>query len=82
MESKRGFFPFDRLRRVLFFFNEQDEEPLLSGFPVPVGTGGDITLDVDVGLRVLDDGMLVLVPLLLLPSEATSVAMGPPGKTY
>lgn len=55
----------------------------MSGFPVPVGTGGDITLVVDIGLRVLDDEMLVFVPLLLPPSEdETRVATGPPGKTY
>lgn len=66
----------------LFFFKEH-EGPLLSGSPVPVGTGGDITLVVDVGLRVLDGEMLVLVPLSFPPSsEVTSVAMGPPGKVY
>jgi len=81
--SERRSFPFERLRRLLCFFNEQDEGPLLSGFPVPVGTGGDITLVVDVGLRVLDGEMLVLVPLTLPPSEeVTKEAMGPPGKAY
>ena len=80
---KRRFFSIERLRRLLFF-NEQDEGPLLlSGFPVPVGTGGDITLVVDVGLRVLDGEILVLVPLSLPPSEdVTKEAIGPPGKTY
>ena len=66
----------DRLIRFLFLFNEQDEGSL---FPVPVETGGDITLVVDVGLRVLDVKMLMLVPLLLPPLE-DSVAIGPPGK--
>jgi len=56
---------------------------LSSGFPVPVGTGGDITFVVGVGLRELDDEMLVLVPLVLPPPEdVTSVAMGPPGNVY
>jgi len=65
-------------------FNEQDVGPPLPGFPVPVGTGGDITLvDVDFGLRVLDSEMLMLVPLLLsLPPPVTNEAIGPPGKTY
>lgn len=72
----------DRLTRFLLLFNEQDEEPVSSGFPVPVGTGGDITLIVGVGLRVLDDETLVFVPLLLPPSDVTSVAIGPPGKVY
>jgi len=63
------------------FFSEHDEEPSDPESPVPVGTAGDTTFVVDVGLRVLDDGMLVLVPLLLSPpEEVTSVAMGPPGK--
>lgn len=65
----------------MLLFSEQEEGPLLSGFPVPVGTGGDITLVVDVGLRVLDDEMLVLVPSSL-PPDVTSVAIGPPGKVY
>jgi hypothetical protein len=81
-ESERRFFQLDRLRRLLFLFKEQDEELLFVGFPVPVGTGGDITLVVDIGLRVLDGKIVVLVPLLLPPLEVTSVAMGPPGKTY
>jgi len=80
--SERRFFQFDRLSRLLLFFNEQEEESLESGFPVPVGTGGDTTFVVDVGLRVLDGEMLVLVPSLLPPEDVTSLAMGPPGKTY
>jgi len=80
--SERRFFLFDRLSRDLSFFNEQDWEPSVAGSPVPVGTGGDVTLVVEVGLRVLDDEMLVLVPLLLPPPEdVTSFATGPPGKT-
>ena len=70
------------MRRLLFLFNEQDEVPLFFGFPVPVGIAGDITLVVDVGLRVLDGKMLVLVPSLSPPPEPVSVATGPPGKTY
>jgi len=80
--SERRFFLLDRFRRLRLFLNEQDGESLLCGSPVPVGTAGDITLVVDVGLRVLDGEMLVLVPLLLPPSEETRVAMGPPGKVY
>ena len=73
---------FERLRRLLFL-SEQDEGPLLSGFPVPVGTAGDITLVDDAGLRVLDGEILVLVPLSLPPSEdVTKEAIGPPGKVY
>ena len=54
----------------------------MAGFPVPVGTAGDTTFVVDVGLRVLEGGMLVLVPLLPPPPEdVVNVAMGPPGKT-
>ena len=79
--SERRFFWFDRLSRLLLFLSEHDEEPLDPGSPVPVGTAGDTKFVVDVGLRVLDDGMLVLVPLLLSPPEdATRVAIGPPGK--
>jgi hypothetical protein len=65
------------------FLSEQVEEPFVAGFPVPVGTAGDITFVVDVGLRVLDGGMLVLVPSLSSPpDDVANVAMGPPGKTY
>jgi len=79
--SERRFFRLDRLSRDLSFFSEQDWEPS-AGSPVPVGTAGDVTLVVEVGLRVLDDEMLVLVPLLLPPPEdVTSLATGPPGKT-
>ena len=82
MLSERRFFQFDRLSRLLLFFSEQFEEPFVAGFPVPVGTAGDITFVVDVGLRVLDGGMLVLVPLLPSPPEdVVNVATGPPGKT-
>lgn len=64
------------------FFSERFEEPFVAGLPVPVGTAGDTTFVVDVGLRVLDGGMLVLVPLLPPPPEdVVNVAMGPPGKT-
>jgi len=81
--SERRAFPLDRLSSLLSFFSEQLEEPPASGFPVPVGTAGDITFEVDVGLRALDDEILVLVPLSLPPpEEAASLAMGPPGKTY
>lgn len=81
--SERRVFLLDRLSRLLLLFSIQVEEPSSVGFPVPVGTAGDATFVVDVGLRVLDNEMLVLVPLLLPPSEdETSVAMGPPGKTY
>ena len=81
--SERRLFQLDRLRRDLSFFSEQVGEPSDSGSPVPVGTGGDVTLVVEVGLRVLDDEMLVLVPSSLPPPEdVTSLAMGPPGKTY
>ena len=81
--SERRFFRFDRLSRLLLLFREQFEEPSVAGSPVPVGTAGDITFVVDVGSRVLDGGMLVLVPSLSSPPEdVASVAMGPPGKTY
>jgi len=77
------FFWFDRLSRLLLFFSEHEEEPSDPGSPVPVGTAGDTIFVVDVGLRVLDDGMLVFVPLVLPPPEdVVSVAMGPPGKVY
>ena len=63
------------------FFNEQVGEPSVAGSPVPVGTAGDVTLVVELGLRVLDDEMLVLVPSSLPPPEdVTSLAIGPPGK--
>ena len=78
--SERRIFLLDRFRRLRLFFNEHDEEPLFCGFPVPVGTAGDITLVLDFGLRVLEGERLVLVPLLLPPPEETRVAMGPPGK--
>jgi len=80
--SERRLFLFDRLSRVLLLLSEQLEEPSVAGSPVPVGTAGDITLVVDVGLRVLDGEMLVLVPSLGSPAEdVTNLAMGPPGKT-
>jgi len=80
--SERRLFQLDRLSRDRSFFNEQVGEPSEAGSPVPVGTAGDVTLVVELGLRVLDDEMLVLVPLSLPPPEdATSLAMGPPGKT-
>jgi hypothetical protein len=83
VRSERRFFQLDRLSKFLSFFSEQVEGPSVAGSPVPVGTAGDITFVVEVGLRVLDDDMLVLVPLSLPPPEdATSLAMGPPGKTY
>lgn len=76
--AERRAFQFDRLRRLLLFLSEQPEEPSAAGPPVPVGTAGDVTFVLDVGL-----GRLVLVPLLLPPpEEVTSLAMGPPGKTY
>lgn len=81
--SERRFFLLDRFMRLRLFFNEHDDEgPLFCGSPVPVGTAGDITLVVDVGLRVLDGEILVLVPLLLPPPEVTKDATGPPGKVY
>jgi len=79
--SERRLFRLDRLSRDRSFFNEQVGEPSDSGSPVPVGTAGDVTLVVELGLRVLDDERLVLVPSSLPPPEdVTSLAMGPPGK--
>jgi len=81
--SERRVFQLDRLSRLRLFFSEQVEESPATGFPVPVGTAGDITFEVAVGMRVLDDEILVLVPSSLPPpEEVSSFAMGPPGKTY
>jgi len=80
--SERRVFQLDRLSTLLLFFSEQVEGSSDPGLPVPVGTGGDITFVVDVGLRVLDDEGVVLVPSSPPPEDAASVATGPPGKTY
>ena len=89
--SERRFFQLDRLTRLLLLFSEQWWEPPVVEFPVPVGTGCDNVFvgDVGFGLRVLDEEIPGLVPLfglvLLLPPpppDETSVATGPPGKTY
>ena len=81
--SERRLFQNDRLSRLLLFFSEQLEEPSDPGFPVPVGTGGETFVPVDVGLRVFEDEVLELVPSSPPPPEdVTSLAIGPPGKTY
>jgi len=81
--SERRFFQLDRLTRFLSFFSEQVGESSVTGSPVPVGTAGDTGFVVGVGLRVLDDEMIVLAPSSLPPPEdVTNLAMGPPGKMY
>lgn len=78
--SERRSFQFDRFSRLLLFFSEQCEGPSVAGSPVPEGTAGDATLDVGVGLRVLE---LELGPSpLSSPDDVTNLAIGPPGKTY
>jgi hypothetical protein len=77
--SERWFFQLDRLSRLLFFFSEQVEGSSVAGSPVPVGTAGEV---VDIGLRVLEGGMLEPVPSSSPPEDVANLAMGPPGKTY
>jgi len=83
--SERRFFQLDRLNRFLSFFSEQLGESSVTGSAVAVGTGGDTAPEVDVGLPVPDDEMFGLAPSPSPPpppEDATSLAMGPPGKVY